>query len=73
MSIKRKENKFTINKLGFFNEHTFVFYMNFGILSEMEPDLIFSERQSDIVMNGSCSKSSPEEMKLKCCLKYCLS
>lgn len=56
-----------------FYEHIIVFYMYFGILSETEPDLIFSERQSDIVVNGTCSKSNPKEMKLKCCLKYCLS
>lgn len=76
MSIKKKTKQQTqiSNKLMIcFYEHIFVFYMYFGILSELEPDLIFSKRQSDIVMNGSCSKSKLKEMKLKCCLKYCLS
>lgn len=77
MLIKKKTNQKqtqTRNKLMIcFYEHIFVLYMYFGILSEMEPDLIFSKRQSDIVMNGSCSTSNLKEMKLKCCLKYCLS
>lgn len=57
----------------YFYQHIFVFYMYFGILSEMGQDLAFTERKSDIVMNGSRSRSRPKEMKLKHCMPQTLS